>query len=134
MRISKAIATITLVATLGMGTGCATLFKSKTTQVQLDKVPAGTEVIVDGKSAGKAPLSVTLTNKNDHLITFRTPDGKESSCRVESSIALLYVFFNFWTIGWVVDAVTGNWKSIDVSQCASATASASGGSNAGASR
>jgi hypothetical protein len=120
MQISKTLALITAMAITG--TGCATILKSKSTQVTLDKVPAGTEVIVDGQSVGKAPMTVSMSNKQDHQVTFRATDGTESNCRVSSGVSIGWVALDIFggLIGVVIDGVTGNWKSLDASQCSSA--------------
>lgn len=121
MRVSKFVVVVVVGALLV--SGCATLFKSKTSQIQIDKAPAGTEVMVDGKSVGNAPVSVTLSNKIDHQVTFRGGDGKETSCRIAAGASTGWVVLGLLAggVGWIVDWVTGNWRSLDASPCSTTT-------------
>ena len=121
MKISKALTLLAVIAVLS-NAGCATLLKSKTTQVQIDKAPSGAEVTVDGKNVGTAPVSVALSNKTDHQVTFINADGKETSCRIAAGASTGWVVLGILAggVGWIVDWATANWRNLDTSQCSTA--------------
>lgn len=124
MRVSNLLVASVLVAATTAATGCATVLKSKTSSVTLDGAPAGSEVIVDGKSVGQAPVSVTLSNKVSHDVVFRTADG-DRSCRIEAGASTGWVVLGIAAggVGWIVDWATGNWRSLDASKCTGGGAS-----------
>ncbi|MGH7857461.1 MAG: PEGA domain-containing protein [Candidatus Binatia bacterium] len=105
---------LSIVVALAMVSGCATLFKSKTTDVQVSSSQPGATVMVDGQAQGTTPTSVTLSNKVDHVISV---DGQE--CRISSSASTGWVVLSVLAggVGWIIDLVTGNWKSLDKSAC-----------------
>jgi hypothetical protein len=93
--------------------GCATLFKSKTAEVRVSTA-AGGDVFVDGESKGAAPMNVVLSNKTDHVIKVG-----EKTCEVKAGASTGWVVLSVLAggVGWIVDWVTGNWKSLDQTEC-----------------
>ncbi|MGB3544183.1 PEGA domain-containing protein [Rubrivirga sp.] len=90
--------------------GCATLFSGSTDTISFDSDPAGAEVVIDGITQGRTPLtvpvkrpglshqSVTLRMDGHDPVTFRLQDGL-------NRVALLNMFV---PIGFIVDAATGS--------------------------
>jgi hypothetical protein len=113
MNPKKLVVPAVLAATL-LGSGCATMFKSKSTSMSLE---GAEDVTVNGK-----PVSgdrVSLSNKSDHTIEYRTASGEEGSCRVTSKISKGWIALDILAggVGWIIDLATENWKSLDTSDC-----------------
>jgi hypothetical protein len=115
-RTSRSVPVVALVMAVLLGStpGCATLFKSKSTDVA---VPAAGEVTVDGMPASGP--TVKLSNKSSHTIAFKTASGETRMCTVQSSASSGWVVLGILAggIGWIVDLATKNWNSLDASQC-----------------
>jgi hypothetical protein len=110
------IASLALIATVGSA-GCATLFKPKQSTVLINSQQPGAAVLVDGQQVGVTPAQLMLSNKTGHMITVRGAAG-ERSCRVESSVSIGWVILDIVASpAWIVDLVTGDWRSLDAGAC-----------------
>jgi hypothetical protein len=101
---SRRLALILLVATAT--SGCGAMFNSSTATVN---GPPGTEV--DGN-----PVPATVSQKSPHQVTM--PNGQR--CTLESAAAGKYIILNILftgLIGIVIDAATGDWKTLDAAAC-----------------
>lgn len=110
---------LTLLALLvALGTsGCATLFKQKHSVVMINSKEPGSAVLVDGQQVGVTPAQVMLSNKQDHMITVRGTAG-ERTCIVSSGVSAGWVILDIVASpAWLVDLITGDWKSLDATQC-----------------
>lgn len=86
--------------------GCGTILNSSTARVNL---PPG--VTLDG-----AQGSVLVSQQSSHIVMY--PDGRQ--CLLEPHIGALYIIGDvvlFFLLGLLVDAATGNWKSLDSADC-----------------
>ena len=99
--------------------GCATLFKSKTTKVPITALPPGTQVAVDGVPLGTTPTRLVLKNNKEHVISFRTKDGRTGTCKVTSSVSGGWAVLDLLTVGvgLVVDWATSNWNNLETASC-----------------
>jgi len=87
--------------------GCGTIMNGKPATLT---IPDG--ALVDGiKPSGP----MRLTKDADHHIIFA--DGRQ--CTIESKLSLGYFAVDVlaFPIGWVVDAVTGDWSKLNASSC-----------------
>ena len=117
----KKIAVPALLATAFLATGCATAFKSKSTSLSLQ---GADDVTVNGKPVDGD--SVSLSNKSDHTVAYRTAAGEERTCLIDSKVSKGWVALDILAggVGWIIDLATGNWRSLDTSQCNIALSSA----------
>lgn len=95
-------------------TGCATLLKRKTTDVDFISKPAGAKVYVDGDYIGTTPTELQLDNKKSYVVVFKLGDGREKTYHLTSSVRPVWVVLDI--IGGVVpiaiDAITGEWNML----------------------
>lgn len=98
-----------------LASGCAALFNNKQTNVQMNSNPVGAEVLVNGNRVGTTPMSVQLSNKDNHTVTFRMAGRNDVSCilnrKVEAGWIILDVLSGLIPI--VIDAATGSWYGLD---------------------
>jgi uncharacterized protein YceK len=95
--------------------GCATIFSGSRDQIALSSEPAGAKVLVNGQDRGKTPVTLSLKKGKEYMVDF-VKDGYE-----KKSIMLTYSLGAGWLIldilagiiGVLVDALTGNWNSLD---------------------
>ena len=98
--------------------GCATVLKSKHSEIAVSSATEGADVLVNGQRVGVTPTKVSLSNKSDHVITVRSA-GKEEHCQLKSSASMGWVVLDIATAGgWLIDWATGNWRKLDKSNCA----------------
>ena len=79
--------TVALAGILALASsGCATMFKAKTTDFQVTSASQGAQVSLNGQPAGRTPLSLKLSNKQNHVITIEQ-GGQQTICKVDSGAA-----------------------------------------------
>ena len=108
-RISKAV-TVLLCCVLAFSfTGCATIFKPKTTEIQINSVPQEASVYFDGNRVGKTPLSVVVSDINPLTVSLKKEGYEDISKRINTRTAMWYYVADI--LCWptiIVDAITGN--------------------------
>ena len=77
--------TLMAIATLS---GCASLFNDKTPSVDVASNPEGASVYVNGNYVGETPVSVDLSVRKEHTITFRKEGYKEKTYQVSRSVGI----------------------------------------------
>jgi len=116
---SRLVVLVASVSLFFAATGCATVFKSKTTPVTLGASFPGSEVLVDGVSAGKAPVTLALSNKTDHTVTYRTESG-EKGCTIHSKASMGWIVADIFLtvlVGLIVDVATKNANNLEPQGC-----------------
>jgi hypothetical protein len=109
---------VTVLAVAALTSGCATVLKSKHSDVAVSSRSPGAEILVNGTAAGVTPATLKLSNKASHVITVRA-DGKEESCQLKSSASVGWIVLDVATAGgWLVDLITKNWNKLDRTTCA----------------
>ena len=93
--------------------GCATLFSGNTATISVTALP-GAPVTVDGAPAGKSPTTIVVSNHSDHTIVVG-----DQSCRVSANVGGGWVILDILAglVPIVIDAVTGDWQTVDASTC-----------------
>ena len=119
-RLTPTTRALTLVAAVALATsagGCATLFKTKSTPVVMNG-SQGAEVIVDGQSKGRAPLTVELDNKVAHTVIIRDASG-DKTCNISASASTGWVVLGILAggVGWIIDWATGAWNDLSTTSC-----------------
>ena len=94
-------------------TGCAALFNSGGGRVSFMSNPSSAEVIIDGQSLGRTPVTLQLDRRQTHTVTIKK-NGRVKNYILNTEISagwiILDVLAGFVPI--VVDAVTGSWYSL----------------------
>jgi hypothetical protein len=97
--------------------GCATVLKPKGEYLTIQTDPPGARVVINGIEVGTSPVTAPVNGTKIQTILL-TKDGYETKTRfVTTSIGPGWVIadalFGLWPL--VIDAATGNWKSLDES-------------------
>lgn len=89
-------------------TGCASIISGTNQTVSFQSEPEGAEVIIDGQSFGRTPLSVSLAKNKYTTITFKK-DGYKSQMiplgKQFDGIAILNVFWDLSTTDLLTGAI-----------------------------
>ncbi len=96
-------------ALTALTSGCATIVKGTTQEIPVASEPTGARVAVNGSPAGTTPTKVTLSRKQNHMITLEK-EGYESESvaltkRMGGAVAGNIIAGGL--VGWGVDAVSG---------------------------
>lgn len=89
--------------------GCASIIKGTTQQIPIASEPSGARVTVDGNPAGTTPTTVTLSRKQNHMVTLEKEGFETENVAITKSIggAVAGNIIAGGLIGWGVDAMTG---------------------------
>ena len=104
------IAVLAAVAALASITsGCATIVKGTTQEIPVASDPTGARVAVNGSPAGTTPTKVTLSRKQNHMITLEKEGFESESVAITKSMggAVAGNIIAGGLVGWGVDAVSG---------------------------
>ena len=111
---------LALIAVVG-ASGCATILNEDTRLVTVQSNLPGAQVVVDGRPVGPAPLTVPLTNSNEHQIMVHAPGYAPQGCFLDASVGIGWVILDVILIPLlipiIVDAVTGEWRDLDQTNC-----------------
>jgi hypothetical protein len=108
-----------VMATTVAASGCATVFKGKTTPVSVTSNTPGAAIIVDGKPMGVTPSTIDLSNKTDAVITVQQ-NGHEESCKVVSNASLGWIVADVFLtsgLGLIIDWATHSWNNVGPNSC-----------------
>jgi hypothetical protein len=110
------IASFAVLATV-VSSGCATVLKPKQSSVTITSMAPGSAIYLDGMQVAVTPARLTVSNKQDHEITVHGAGG-EHTCRLESHASVGWVILGIVASpAWIVDLITGDWRSLDVTEC-----------------
>jgi len=92
---------------------CAALFNSGGGRVAFSSNPSGAEVMVDGQSLGRTPVTLELDRKTTHQITIKK-DGKERTYVLNKKIGAGWIVLDVLggLVPIIIDAATGSWYSL----------------------
>jgi len=95
--------------------GCASILSAKREEIRIESDPPESMAYVNGNFVGMTPVSVWADKTQNHTIEIRKEGYLPQTRVVTSSVGagwiILDVFFGL--IPLVVDASTGEWKSLD---------------------
>jgi hypothetical protein len=91
------------------------LFNDKSPNVPVASNPEGASVYVDGHYVGETPVTVELSIRREHTITFRKDGYKDKSYQVSRSAGIGWVILDILggLVPLIVDAATGDWFMLD---------------------
>jgi hypothetical protein len=96
-------------------TGCATVLANGTQTISIEANP-GAAIVVDGHQVGTSPAVIEVSSHDDHDIVVG-----EKGCHLSAGVGVGWLILDIVLIEMifpiVVDAATGNWKSISVEEC-----------------
>ena len=111
MKFSRFLLTLPLLAALA---GCASLFNNKTPSVDIESNPTQAAVYVNGNYVGETPVSVDLSIRREHTITFRKDGYQDRSYQVFRSVGFGWILLDLvGLVPIIVDAATGDWFMLD---------------------
>lgn len=107
---------LTLLASMTLTTGCATMFGSGNKTLQINSDPSGARVIINGNQIGLTPLQYTVPNSKMNRPGFISiqKDGYETAGQeINSEFQMVAIFNAVNVVCWAVDFFTGNLFSIE---------------------
>ena len=111
MKFSRFLLTLPLLAALA---GCASMFNNKTPSVDIESNPTQAAVYVNGNYVGETPVSVDLSIRREHTITFRKDGYQDRSYQVFRSVGFGWILLDLvGLVPIIVDAATGDWFMLD---------------------
>lgn len=98
--------------------GCATIFHGSTDTVNFTSEPSGASLYVDGLNLGKTPFQTALKSNKTYNIEFRLAGYETRTVVLNNSIGAGYIVLDvlFGLFPVIIDAATGDWYSLDLSQ------------------
>jgi hypothetical protein len=116
MNLVKLAGLLVLAFTLA---SCGTVFNSGFRPVSFTSEPAGAKVLLDGKPIGTTPCQVDVNNHNTLNLEYRLEGYEPRTVTLDCSVGAGWVVldiipgFALGIIPFVVDAASGNWRSLD---------------------
>jgi len=114
-RIPKAV-TVLLCCVLTFSlVGCATILKSKTTEIQVNSNPQDANVYFDGNRVGKTPLSTKVSDKDPLTVDIKKEGYEETSKKIgtHSSMGWYVADFLIFYPSVLIDAITGDAHTLN---------------------
>ncbi len=95
--------------------GCAALFASKKAHVAMQSTPSEAEVWVDGNRMGVTPVTLELSKKKSHTVTFKRDGYQDVTYAIDTKVGAGWIVLDVLggLIPVIVDASSGSWKSLD---------------------
>jgi hypothetical protein len=108
------IAAVCIISLLGL-TGCATLFKGTSENVNMQSSPVQAEVFINGQLRGKTPLQLKLESKNNYAIEFRAEGYQPRVYNISSKVGAGWIVLDVLggLVPVIIDAATGAWYKLD---------------------
>jgi hypothetical protein len=104
----KNIFTIITLTAIVFFSSCATIFTGTSQTVQVNSVPSGAKVQVDGIDRGTTPAALKLKKGSDgQTVTLKMEGYETKTFQPETSFNGVAVLNLFSLLGWGIDAVTG---------------------------
>lgn len=98
----------TAMLALFIATGCASVFKGTSQTLTFSSDPSGAEVLIDGRSQGKTPLSIRLKKNKYETVLIRKKGYNSISRPLDKSydaVALVNIFWDLSTTDLITGAV-----------------------------
>ncbi len=113
--ITSLIVPVLLVVVIYLATGCATLFKGASENVDFSSDPSGADVYVNGSLRGKTPINLKLESKKTYTIEFKKEGHEPRSYTITNHVGAGWIILDILggLIPIIVDAATGAWYELD---------------------
>jgi len=111
----KVLATLLAVATLALSTGCATILKGKYQNLSVMSDPSDARVTINGSLIGKTPVVARVNGAKEQVIEVAKDGYAKRTMIVTTSVGAAWIIADILCgfIPLIVDAITGDWKSLD---------------------
>ena len=115
--MKKCISLILLLSVTLMVTGCATIIRGGTRNVNASADLENVKVYVDGEYRGTAPVKLALKPNETYEIEFRKSGYAPVTRTITNHIGVIWVILDImWgLVPVIVDAATGDWYELDQS-------------------
>ncbi|MCJ7484092.1 MAG: PEGA domain-containing protein [Thermodesulfovibrionales bacterium] len=112
--MKKTISVLCLISFLFM-TGCATLFKGTSENVNMQASPVQADVYINGQLMGKTPLQLKLASKKEYAIEFRAEGYQTRIYNISNKVGAGWIILDVLggLIPVIIDAATGAWYKLD---------------------
>ncbi len=96
-------------------TGCATIFKGPTEDVDISSDPDRAEVYVNGVLMGRTPIALQLRSADQHVIEFRKEGYDSRTVILNGSVGVGWIILDVFTgfLPVIIDAITGDWYHLE---------------------
>jgi uncharacterized protein YceK len=115
--VRKFVTLVLFIAVAGALSGCATIFKGSTQDINFSSQPDGAQVFIDGVSYGTTPTSVQLKTDKSYTVTMRY-QGQERTVILNNEIGTLWIVLDVISglVPVIIDASTGAWYELEPDQ------------------
>lgn len=112
--MKEKISVLTVICLSLYFTGCATLFKGTSEEINFGSNPVGAEVWVDGNMMGHTPVNFKLVTKKTYTIELRY-QGQSKTITLNNHVGAGWIILDVLAglIPVIIDAATGAWYSFD---------------------
>jgi len=102
----------TLLLSLSILSGCATIFSGSREEISLESEPAGATVLVNGEEQGTTPMVINAKKGRKYKIQFLKEGYVTEHLKLLYSIGAGWLVLDIFTgiLGIAIDAGTGNWN------------------------
>ena len=99
--------------------GCAALFNGEATPVSMNSNPTGAQVLVDGDVVGATPITIDISVKEDHRVTFRLDGYDDVTCILNRKVGTTWIILDILAgvVPIIIDAATGAWYELADDTC-----------------
>ncbi|MBN1780215.1 PEGA domain-containing protein [bacterium] len=105
---------IVIILTMLQFIGCATMFNVPTDRITFDSEPKGAQVFINDKKIGDTVIEIDLDPQIPYLVEFKKEGYENKVIQLTSSIGQKWILLDcIFLWGFVVDAVTREWYTID---------------------
>ena len=95
--------------------GCASVFKGTSSNVDFSSDPAGANVYVNGHLMGTTPVELKLESKKVYHVEFKKEGFETRNFTITNHVGVGWIILEvvFGLVPVVVDAATGAWYNLD---------------------
>jgi hypothetical protein len=113
--VTMVIVPVLLIVIIYLVTGCATLFKGASENVDFSSDPSGADVYVNGSLRGKTPINLKLESKKTYTIEFKKDGYEPRTYTITNHVGAGWIILDILggLIPVIVDAATGAWYELD---------------------
>lgn len=113
--MASLVVPVLLVVIIYLVTGCATLFKGASENVDFSSDPSGADVYVNGSLRGKTPINLKLESKKTYTIEFKKDGYEPHTYTITNHVGAGWIILDILggLIPIIVDAATGAWYELD---------------------
>lgn len=95
-------------------TGCATIFSKSNQGVSFDSTPAGADIKINGVVYGHTPATIPLEKNKSYVVEIAKEGYHPQLVTIQNKLGVGWVVLDAFSgaLPLVVDAITGDWKTL----------------------